>query len=352
VQGGTGGAADIVLSRTVVRRVLSEKVSLLIEESGLNASANLMQSIVAQGIRAAMAVPLVDEDKVVGLLYADTTEAAVRYTRDDLKAFTLLASVVGTALMHARFHAMEEEKRRLDTELDAARGILATLLPAHLPECDGYELCAHLDSCYEVGGDLYDFVTLPDGRLMVVAGDVSGKGLAAALLVSSIVPVLRTLVETESDVVDLVTRLNRHLWRTTDTMRFATLWLGILDPATGRLEYVNAGHNPPYLLDGAGKLETLESTAPPVGMLEDVPFEAAHVDLTPGSVLVLYSDGVSEAADAEDVFYGEGRFSKYLEGLVGRPAGDVLARTLADLEDFRAGAAPDDDVTLVLVQRH
>jgi sigma-B regulation protein RsbU (phosphoserine phosphatase) len=202
-----------------------------------------------------------------------------------------------------------------------------------------------------VGGDLYDFVILPDGRLLVVGGDVSGKGLAAALLVSSIVPVLRTLVEAEADAVQLVTRLNRHLWRTTDTMRFATLFLGILDPATGRLEYVNAGHNPPYVLDSAGELTSLASTGPPVGMLEDVPFAAAHVDLAPGSVLVLYSDGVSEAADAADVFYGEGRFSEYLAGLAGRGAGEILAQTLADLEDFRGGTAPDDDVTLVLVRR-
>jgi serine phosphatase RsbU (regulator of sigma subunit) len=342
---------DIVLSRTVVRRVVNEKVSLLIEEADLGGSANLMQSIVAQGIRAAMAVPLVDENRVMGLLYADTTEPAVHYTRDDLKAFTLLASVVGTALTHARVHSLEEEKRRLDTELDAARNILASILPAHLPECPGYELCALLDSCYEVGGDLYDFISLDDGRLLIMAGDVAGKGLGAALLVSSIVPVVHTLVESDRDPTKLVTRLNRHLWRTTDTSRFATLFLGVLDPKKGRLEYVNAGHNPPYLLGADGSLQNLDATAPPVGLLEEIAFPTATIELKPGMTLVLYSDGISEAATPQDEFYGEGRFERRLRELAGASASDLMAAALADLEDFLAGEPPADDVTLVLLKR-
>jgi sigma-B regulation protein RsbU (phosphoserine phosphatase) len=231
---------------------------------------------------------------------------------------------------------------------------MATILPDSLPEVADYELTAHLESCNEVGGDLYDLIALDDGRLLVVAGDVTGKGLGAALLVSSIVPLLRTLIETERDPLELVIRLNRHLWRTTDTIHFATLFLGILDPATGRLDYVNAGHNPPYLLDGAGELDSLPATGPPVGMLADVAFAAESVELPPGTTLVLYSDGVSEAGaggDPEAAFYGEGRFEERLRSLVGRDAAEMAREALADVEDFLGGADPDDDVTLVLVQR-
>ncbi|MFO7652908.1 MAG: SpoIIE family protein phosphatase [Candidatus Krumholzibacteriia bacterium] len=348
---GTRGE-NLVLSRTVIRRVLEERVSLLIEDFGLDDSPQLMQSIVAQGIRAGMAVPLVDDDRVVGILYADTTAASVRYERDDLKAFTLLAGVVGNAFAHARYHALETDRRRLEAELEAARGILAEILPARLPEVAGLELWAHLESCQEVGGDLYDLQVLSDGRLLVVGGDVVGKGLGAALLVSSIVPVLRLLVETDRDPAVLVERLNRHVWRTTDTSRFATLFVGLLEPRTGRLDYVNAGHNPLYRVSPAGELSTLGSTGPPVGMLEGIDFAAARVDLAPGELLVLYSDGISEAeSPTADVFYGEGRFEQRLRELAGQPPRQVADGLLEDLHVFLAGRRPDDDLTLVLVRR-
>ena len=347
-KGQAGG--DVALSRTVVRRVLTEKVSLLIEDLDLGGLAQLMQSIVAQGVRAGMAVPLVDEGRVMGLLYADTTAHSVRYTRDDLKAFTLLSGVVGTAFTHARYHALEEEQQRLQTELNAARNILATIIPEQLPEVAGWELRAYLESCFEVGGDLYDLQSLPDGRLLVVAGDVAGKGLGAALLVSSIVPMLRTLAETEPDPLALVTRLNRHIWRTTDSVRYATLFVGLLDPQVGRFVYVNAGHNPPYVLAPGGRLRSLASTGMPVGMLEEAPLAMAETVLEPGELLVLYSDGISEAAKGDE-FYGEGRFEAMLGQQGGKTADAVLAAALADLGEHVGDADPEDDVTLVLLRR-
>ncbi len=191
------------------------------------------QSIISQGIRSAMATPLFDNKNVIGILYADTTNPTQRYSRDELVAFSLLANVIAVALTHASYDAMEAEKQRLDTELSAARSILQTILPKDLPEISGYEVCAHIEPCFEVGGDLYDVAVLPDGRVSVVVGDVSGKGLGAALLVSSLIPLQRAMLESEPDLSALVANLNRQLWRTTDPIRYSTLFVGVLDRRPG-----------------------------------------------------------------------------------------------------------------------
>ncbi|RKZ14457.1 hypothetical protein DRQ50_08950, partial [bacterium] len=228
------GVGEISLSRSIVRRVLDEKVALLVEDAA-DSPDTIFESVVELGVHSALAVPLLDEEKVVGLIWADSRRPDVRYRPDDLKAFTLLAGIFGHALTQARMNVHEKELRRLHTELDTARDILATILPTSLPDVPGYEVCAHLDSCYEVGGDLYQLRTLPDGRLLMVNGDVAGKGLGAALLVATILPVLGVVCEKNCNPVDIMTGLNRHIWQLTDTTRFATLFIGILDPATGRL---------------------------------------------------------------------------------------------------------------------
>ena len=254
-----------MLSRTVIERVLGERVSFLIEDAQRDAALQAQMSIVSQGLHTAMAAPLFDNQSVIGLLYADSADTADRYTTDELKAFTLLANCIAVALTHARYHTMEAEKQRLDTELGAARRIMATLLPAEAPAVPGWELLTHLESCTEVGGDLYDVFPLPDGRLAVVIGDVAGKGLGAALLVSSLLPLLRGLAGSIADLSDLVHRLNAVLFAATEPIRYATLFVGLLDPATGELAYVNAGHNPPYVVRGDGATEHADRDGPAGG---------------------------------------------------------------------------------------
>lgn len=347
---GTEATEEIVLSRTVVNRILTEKTSFLLEDVADNELFRSQESIVIQGIRSAMAVPVVEEDRVTGLLYADTSDPIRRYHEDDLQVFTLLAGVIAEGLIQTRYQRSERERRRLETELDAARNILDTILPSDLPDVSGYELGTHLDPCFEVGGDFYDLMELPDGRLLVVTGDVTGKGLGAALIVATLVPTLRTLVELETDPLCLITRINAHLWRATDPIHFATLFLGILDPATGHLSYVNAGHNPPYLVSADGALEKLAATGPPAGMFQQMPYTAASAELAPGAVMVLYSDGVTEA-ETEGVQFGDKGFEETLCAVAGCCVKDTTDRLLSDLGAFLAGKPADDDVTLVMVRR-
>jgi serine phosphatase RsbU (regulator of sigma subunit) len=350
VRGG-GAAPNLMLSRTVVKRVLGERVSFLIEDAQHDAAFQSQMSIVSQGVRTAMAAPLFDNENVIGLLYADSADMHDRYTTDELKAFSLLANCVAVALSQARYRVIESEKQRLETELGAARRIMGTLLAEETPTVAGWELVTHLVSCTEVGGDLYDIVVLPDGRVLVVVGDVSGKGLGAALLVSSLLPLLRGLAGPGMEPSALVARLDEVLFAVTEPIRYATLFLGVLDPATGHLAYVNAGHNPPYLVRADGTVEELPPGGPPVALLGEGDWKCREVTLAAGDLLALYSDGIPEAWNAEDEDYTDARLRDLLAASRTLPLGGIRDKVLADLATFVAEAPVSDDITLVLLRR-
>lgn len=350
VRGG-GSAPNLMLSRTVVNRVLGERVSFLIADAQHDVAFQAQMSIVSQGVRTAMAAPLFDNETVIGLLYADSADSHDRYTTDELKAFTLLANCVAVALTHARYHTMEAEKQRLEGELGAARRIMTALLTEHAPVVPGWDLLPHLVSCTEVGGDLYDLFMLPDGRLLLAVGDVSGKGLGAALLVSSLLPLLRGLSCRDLDPAAMVARLDAVLYPVTEPVRYATMFLGALDPATGRLDYVNAGHNPPYIVRADGTMDTLAPTGMPVALVGEGTWERATVTLAPGDLLALFTDGIPEAWNSADEDYTEKRLEAALDRSRGKSTAEVRDAVLADLASFVRDAPASDDVTLVLVRR-
>jgi serine phosphatase RsbU (regulator of sigma subunit) len=225
------------------------------------------------------------------------------------------------------------------------------ILPEQVEGAEGYEISVAYEPCTEVGGDLYDVRHLDDGRSVIMAGDVAGKGLGAAILVSSIIPVAEVLLRGEGDLVDVVTTLNHQVWATTDPVRYVTLFVSVLNRASGRLDYVNAGHNAPFLLDAAGGLREVAATGMPVGMLENAPFSAASVQLEPGSVLVVFSDGITEAIGSDESFYGDERLKRVLVDGHALPADAIAARVLEDLKAFTSGAPQSDDILLLIVKR-
>jgi sigma-B regulation protein RsbU (phosphoserine phosphatase) len=342
---------NLVLSATMVRQVLDDGVSLLTTDAQSDPRFSGHESVVSQRIRAAMAAPLFDNHRIIGLLYADTTDPTSQYGADELRTFTVLANLIAVKITQARLAEAEEERRRLERELGAAREILGHILPEQVQGVDDYEVCVFYAPCTEVGGDLYDVRHLDDGRSVIMAGDVAGKGLGAAILVSSIIPVAQVLLRGERDLVDVVTTLNRQVWASTDPVRYATLFVSVLDRARGRLEYVNAGHNAPFLLDADGGLREIAATGMPVGMLEDAPFSAASVQLEPGSVLVVFSDGVTEAVGSDESFYGAERLQRVLAAGRGLPAEAMVARVVEDLRSFTRGAPQSDDILLLVVRR-
>jgi sigma-B regulation protein RsbU (phosphoserine phosphatase) len=341
----------MILSQTLIRRVLEQRTAFLTEDASQDQRLLGGDSIVGSGTRSAMAAPLFDNEQVIGLLYADTSNPSVHYDRDELKAFVLLANVVAVAITHARIHALEEERRRLRTELGAARRIMSRLLPRELPEVPGVDLSAYLESCEEVAGDLYDVRELPDGKLLLVVGDVAGKGLAAALIVAGLLPAIRIVMDDNRELGGVTARVNEQLFASTDAVRFATLFIGVLDPATGHLQYVNAGHNPPLLLNCNNEMATLPSAGPPVGMIPDMEYPVSEVQMGPTCRLVFYSDGLTEAMNEAEDMYGDERLHELLKRCPACDAKTLEKHVLDDVAEFTGGAAQTDDLTLLVVQR-
>ncbi len=341
----------IVLSQTMIQKVLHDKASFLTSDAQQDPRFQSHESVILQRTRSAMAAPLFDNERVIGILYADTTDPVTQYSDDELRTFTILANLIAVKITQARLEAAEAAKRQLEMELQTARDILKRILPEKLAEVDGYELCAFQEPCYTVGGDLYDVLRLPDGRLVILMGDVAGKGLGAALIVSTIMPIVQLFAEEFPEPIRVMSRLNRQLWRSTDRIRFATVFLGILDPGTGRLEYVNAGHNPPLLIDRDGSTREVPATGLPVGMFEDASYEAGTVSVRPGELLMLYSDGVPEAQDASGDEYGMTRFQELLCRERGRRVSGIVECVTGNLREFMSGCMPTDDVTMLAIRR-
>ena len=342
----------LALSRTMMKQVLDDKKSFLTSDPLNDPGFGGMMSMVSQGIRSAIAVPLFDNADVIGLLYADDSRAGKRFSKDQLSAFTLLANVIAVAITHARYHLLEEEKRLQDAQLRTASEILDNILPVVLPPCEGYDLFAKIVPCYSVGGDLYDGEMMEDGRYAFLIGDVVGKGLGAALLVSHILSWTRFMVDQKWEPQPLITKLNEQIFECTDTVRFTTFFLGYLEPATGKVTYVNAGHNPPFVIRADGTVETLASTGMPVGIIAESPYKTGELTLEPGDLLTLYSDGIPETQRPDDEEYGEDLFEKLLVDERDKDLGGMFDKLQIELKDFRGDAPIGDDITMLVLRRN
>jgi serine phosphatase RsbU (regulator of sigma subunit) len=348
---GYRGEESLVLSRTMIHQVIKDRKSFLASDSGDQASLDGMMSMVSQGIRSAIAVPLFDNEDVIGILYADDSRPQRTFSRDQLAAFTLLANTIAVALTHARYHELEEEKRRQDAELATASDILDNILPGSLPDLEGYDVLANLVPCFEVGGDLYFARQQSDGRYAFLVGDVTGKGLGAALLVSHIMSLTRFMLHDNWDPDRLVENLSHQTFHCTDFVRFATFFVGYLEPDTGKITYVNAGHNPPYVVRASGEVEECPTNGLPVGMMEGSSYTKGELTLGSGDMLAMFSDGIPETQTLDDDEYGEERFQELLVEKRDLPLQKIFDELQQELADFRGKAPLGDDVTLVTIRR-
>jgi sigma-B regulation protein RsbU (phosphoserine phosphatase) len=229
--------------------------------------------------------------------------------------------------------------------------VQASLLPDRPPEVTGFEVAAENLPTWEVGGDYYDFIKFPDNQLGLAIADVAGKGVPAALIMATFRAALRTQVRNDFAIGQIVRKVNHLLWESTSDAQFVTSVYGVLDATTGRFTYTNAGHNPPMLVRMDGTIEELSRGGPALGVFEVANYEEAVVDLQQGDTLVLYTDGVVEAADAEGKEFGVKRLQQTV--LVAREL-SAFKTVRAILDATRAFSGTDsfsDDVTLVVVKR-
>lgn len=339
------------ISGTIRDRVLRERASILLRDIGADELLRHQQSIVQQHIRSAMAVPLQTQDDVLGLIIVDSLSLKRLFGPDDLDLLTILGNVAAIRLEQARLLRVEEERRQLARDLDQAAVIQRRLLPARAPEVPGYEIAGHNAPCRTVGGDYYDYFGYPDGRIAVVLGDVAGKGMPAALLMTSLKGGVQVLAEVTDGVADLVGRLDRVVSANFPRNRFVSLVLAVLDPATGELTYCNGGHNPPLLVRADGSIERLAPGGTILGMLPDLPYRESRTRLDPGDLLAFFSDGIVEAQNEAGEEYGDDRLARTLAACRERGAACAIETARQDVAQWSAGHPPDDDITIVVVAR-
>lgn len=339
------------ISTTVRDRVVNDKASLLVVDTLYDADFRERRSIVDQRVRSLMAVPLQTRDEAIGLLYVDTVNILQPFTPEDLNLLTVMANVAAIRLEQARLVEIEQTERMLARDLAQAAEIQRRFLPEAPPEVAGYELAGHNIPCRTVGGDYYDFIPYGDGKLALLVGDVAGKGMPAALMMSNLQAHIQVLAELGGPVGSVMQRLNRAIAVRCPLNRFITFFIGVLDPATGELTYCNAGHNPPVLVRREGSIERLEGGGMVLGIFPGANYEHYTTMLEPGDLLALFSDGVSEAVSAEGEEFAEDHIGELLVQRRDAPIEKVLSDIMTELGEWTAGEPFADDVTLVLVRR-
>jgi len=273
------------------------------------------------------------------------------FSERDRRTLSLFANQAAIALENARLHRQELEKQRLEREMELAAEIQREILPKGSPEIEGYDLLGWSRPARQVGGDYYDLQVLDDGRLRLTVGDVTGKGLPAALLVSTLHSSLRLLLGEAAVDAELLARLNRHIHESSAANKFITVLVAEVQPDRHRLRWVNAGHNPGLRIHGGGDVEQLASGGLPVGMFPRATYSAGEIELAPGDLVGLYSDGITEATTPEGEEFGLERFQRLLVQHRDRPLPEIRSHLDATLGEFVEDEPQGDDETLVLLRR-
>jgi sigma-B regulation protein RsbU (phosphoserine phosphatase) len=345
-----GEVGEIRVSRNVMDEVVIKGKSVLTSDAQHDPRF-ASGTVVLQGVRSVLAVPLGVSEKVFGIIYADSPIAEGRFTEDHLKVLTTLASVAAIRVENARLVEARFQQERLERELQLAMEIQQRFQPTAPPIVSGYEFQGISFPCYEIGGDYYDFIKRDDGRLVIALGDVSGKGTAAALLMSSLHASIHAQTGSHDTLVQTISAVNRYLAENIPSNRFVTLFYAELDPDSGALSFLNAGHNPPLIVHAAGTVEQLASGGLPLGIKADADYREGRTTLQPGDVLVIYSDGVTEAASPNGEEFGPTRLYEVVSRNVEASAAGIRDRIESALTKFSQGTQAADDITLVIVKR-
>jgi sigma-B regulation protein RsbU (phosphoserine phosphatase) len=307
-------------------------------------------------VRALLAVPLRVENRITGLLAVAQAAPGRCWTDDDIELLSIVAGNSAGVIEQARLRVEAEEKKRLqedakrlELELDQARDTQMRLVPAEPLRLGPWEVTGRVTPARQVGGDSFDYFVIGDRRLGFSIGDVSGKGMPAALLMMTAQGYLRVYCSGDRPLPEKLRQLNQGVVRAARPGKFITLFYGELDPAEGLLRYVNAGHNYPLLRRADGSLEPLIEGGLMLGFGDDLEFAQGEASMAPGDALLLYSDGVSEAMDLHGQEYGEDRLQEAWRRHGTLPPAECIGKLMAEVEAFRAGAPQSDDITLVVL---
>jgi len=349
-------APEFEISRGTVERVAQEGQPILTSDAQTDERFSARQSVFNLKLRSVMCAPLKVKDRVTGVIYVDNRVKADIFSGSDLDLLSAIASVAAIAIENARLYLVSVEKAHMDQELQTARKMQTSLLPSEVPQIPGWDFAAFWKPAREVAGDFYDFIPLPDGKLGLVIADVCDKGMAAALFMAVSRSILRASLGNSPTPADDISHANLSICGDSNIGYFVTLFYAALDPASGLLTYVNAGHNPPLLCQPNAKRNQriptqLTRTGIALGADTLLPYQQETIQLNPGDFIFLYTDGVTEAVDPAGKEFGIKRLQQVVQEHYGENAAEIISCVEKTATKFTASATPFDDITLMVVRR-
>lgn len=299
--------------------------------------------------RSEMVAPIISNDEVIGVfdLESDQLDA---YSKDDLDVLMLLAAQVAIIIEKVMLHEQMIEKKRLEGQLEVARQVQLELLPPGDPQLSGYDISAYNFPTEEVSGDYYDWVSIYDDQIAIVIADVSGKGVPAALLMAFLRASLRAATHIGYSTHVSMAKVNYLLWESIERNQFVTAFYGILDGPNGTLSYSNAGHTPSLLVHANGSHRFIDRGNVPLGMFRDTRYHEYYLSFEPGDLLVLYTDGVTEATNPSGEEFGRERLAEAVKAHSNLNARDLITSLQREVLDWTDGLGASDDVTFFVIK--
>ena len=346
---------SVRISRTILEKVAFSKAAILSDDVANDSRFDPSESIVNYNIYSIMAAPIMDYDQseVLGVIQVDSRSRGQKFTYEDLDMLVSLAYQIAVSYQNAQLQEVAIEEQVMEREMNIARKVQMGLLPTVPPVVTNYGFYDYYQAARHLGGDYYDYIPLPDGRLVFTLGDVSGKGVSAALLMAKLSAEVRYGLLIESSFGETVKRLNRSFSESRWDNRFITFFFGVLDPKTHEIRYFNAGHLPPILVspDGSTQLLGEDKIGLPLGVMEDSEYEECSLTIENGQNLVIISDGLTDAMNAQEQYF---MIQGVLDHLKQSRISSVteFGRNLVNAVQSFAGRTPQtDDQSLLIVGR-
>jgi len=341
----------ILVSQSIVNMVMNKHSSVLISDVQADPRFKSRDSIVKMNIHSAVCVPMWNNKEIIGIIYSDRISLMKPFTDDDLKLLTLLANLAAVKIENSKSIETSIEKEKMEKELSLAAQIQTDFLPKATPECKGFDISGYMTPCYQVGGDYYDYIPIGSNRLGITIADVAGKGVSASLLMASLRASLHSEVHLHYDMEKMTTKLNDFIHKSSSINSFITFFYCELNMKSGELKFINAGHNPPIVLEKNGKIKRMESCGLCLGMFPDVEYKAQTAALHPGDIILLFTDGITESRNKENKEFEEGKLVKLLKKNAKLSAADLIKEIRKEVETFTADTEQMDDQTVVVIKK-